>query len=437
MGILDHESWFVADAMSVEDIREYQNQRLRILLHDRGRLSPFYRRKFAEAGIDPGTVNTVADLQRLPFTEKRELRGEPWALATVPADQIAQTHVSTGTTGGELIYTHFTLEDLYRNEVCAHMPHLLPLEPCDILINALPYEMSVSGHAFHRSLQLTAQPLVMPAGKGGVYSEPERTLKVASELGATAIMTTPTYAAYLAEEARRLRLQSAIDLRLLLLTGEGCSETFRARLETAWSCEARRYYGSLECGLVGAECGWKGGFHQVDWAGVIEVVEPASDRPCARGELGEVVVTTLSRTGSPLFRFRSGDLAYVEPENCVCGIASPRMQLRGRVMDEIPVGDRTWSVVLLEELLLQVEGTTPWYQVVLADRGLRLVLEPDPALSAGRLRRLATEVRARVEPILQTDVKVEFGALPRPIGKYQRVVSAGSFSGGSAVVASE
>jgi phenylacetate-CoA ligase len=162
-----------ADSMSESRLAEFQKDALQEVVSRAFENSPFYRQKMTGAGVAPQDIAGLAELAKLPFTTKEELRGNPWALLACDKKDITCINVSTGTTGGEQIYIMYTWRDYYITEMSAGYPSLFPIEPGDICLNALPFEMSSAGLAFHKTFEGCLATAV-PAGKGGAYSTPEK-----------------------------------------------------------------------------------------------------------------------------------------------------------------------------------------------------------------------------------------------------------------------
>jgi phenylacetate-CoA ligase len=257
-----------------------------------------------------------------------------------------------------------------------------------VVLNALPYEMSSSGQSFQRALQGVAGALVVPAGKGGYYSDPYKTVQIMADLKATVLITTPPYAMLLAEVAEQLGQPpgTALAPRFLWLTGEGCAPAYRRRLEQLWRCPGLVFYGSMECGSIGIECKHQSGSHLCLGHLAIELIDPHTGRPTAPGQVGEVVCTVLQRRASPLIRFRTQDLAILDTAPCPCGVRLPRLHIRGRVMDQVaqtPVGtsEPTISPYVIEDVLYAQPEMGNNYQVFTA--GNRLLIDAELQRGAG------------------------------------------------------
>lgn len=413
------------EALPLGRMRTFQDQAIKELIAHTYGHSPFYRAKWDQAGVSPEEIRTVADLAKLPFTDKDELRGDPWLLLSCDKKDVSVINVSTGTTGGEQIYVFYTWKDYYINDLAVGYPTLVPVGPGDVCINALPYEMSSAGLAFHKVFMDACGATVVPVGKGGAYSTPDKTVKIMSDLQPTILMTTPSWAVRLAEEAEAVGLDlTKLPLRHAWITGEGCSPAFRDRLEKIWGTRINFYYGSLEVGALGIECDLHRGYHIPLAHAVVEIVEPKTGEVLEPGEIGEIVATCLLRYGSPLVRYRTQDLGYIEEDPCPCGVALPRLSLRGRQVDQVRVGGREFSPFYLEEFLMKLPEVGLWYQFVVPPEGtdrLKIRVELKPGVEP--TPELADRLASRMEFGVGVPCEFEFAdRLPRPTTKTIRVV---------------
>jgi phenylacetate-CoA ligase len=413
----DIESW------SKEHMRRYHEEAIRWVLEHAYKDNNFYREKFVAKGVRPDEFRSVEDIRKFPFITKDEMRGKPFILLSAPRERISQVHLSTGTTGGEHIYTYYTWEDYFVNFVAPDMPRLMSLSTDDIVINALPYEMSLAGLGAHNLFQKGVGVLMVPAGKGGLYSTPESTLAMARDLEATVFITTPPYAAYLAEIAdeREIRLGTDIKLRFMWLAGEGCSPSFRNRLEQRWGCLVLYLYGALEAAPIAFECHQKGGYHVANGHVFVEVVDRKTGEPVPAGEMGMIVVTDLTRSASPMIRYQTGDMGFIDDKKCQCGLELPRMVLRGRDEDQVIIREAAYSPYFIEELLMQIPEMGNWYQLV--PRGDSLLVRAE--LMSGIIPSQEIEIKIKEQLLKKAGIPAEVNfvtGLPRPGGKTARVV---------------
>ena len=414
-----------------ERLRAYQTEAVAEQIGHAYANNRFYRGKCDRAGVRPEDFRSLDDLTRFPLTDKEELLGDPWVLLAVPKKDVRLAHTSTGTTGGRWSYILYSDEDMYLRDIAAFPRLLMAVREGDVVVNALPYEMSSSGQSFQRSLQAAAGALVVPVGKGGFYSDPFKTVQILAEMRADVVITTPPYALLLSEVAalpdpplRLAPLRPGDDVRprFLWITGEGCSPAYRRRIEEAWNCPALVFYGSMECGPIGVECGARAGGHVSAGHVYLEVIDPKTGRPAAPGQVGEVVCTVLQRKASPLIRFRTKDLAVLDAAPCSCGVLLPRLHLRGRMADQIgrDGDDAGVSPYMIEEVLYTQPEMGNNYQVYTADGGRLLI---DAEWRGGAADRETT--RGRILSVLaQRGLHAELAwvdHVPRTAGKTRRV----------------
>ncbi|HEU4409032.1 MAG TPA: AMP-binding protein [Polyangiaceae bacterium] len=414
-----------ADTLSKDALAAYRAESLRAIVRRAYEGSSLYREKMDRAGVRPDDIAGPADLARLPLLTKDELRGDPWRLLACERRDVALIQVSTGTTGGEEIYMAHTWRDYVLHDLAPRYSRLFPAGPGDVCLNALPYEMSTAGLSFHKTFLEGCQATVIPAGKGGAYSTPGKTVKMIRDLRPTLMVTSPSWAITLAEEAAAAGLDlPALRLKRMWLTGEGCSPAFRGRVERLWGTTAAFFYGSLECGALGIECDAHDGYHLPEAHVLMEVVDPASGKVLPAGEAGEIVVTALLRYDTPILRFRTGDVGALDEKPCRCGVAMTRYHMRGRAVDQIRYRGRALSPVYLEELLMRMPEVGNWFQLVVpspdaAVMKIRCELAAGVAPERGLAARLAAAMSAAAGLPFEIEI---VDRLPRPTGKVARVV---------------
>ncbi|MFD2214431.1 phenylacetate--CoA ligase family protein [Metabacillus endolithicus] len=414
------------DQMSQQQIDSYHLESLKHIVKNAYENNEFYRQKLDEVNMKPKDIKSVSDLSKLPFLTKDELRGKPYILLTVDKKEIALVQVSTGTTGGEEIYMMYTWNDYYLHDLAPRYPKLFEVDPGDVCLNALPYEMSAAGLAFHKTFMEGCEATVIPAGKGGAYSTPKKTLKMIKDLQPNVVITTPSWAMLLAEEAEEQQFDlKSLQLKKLWITGEGCSPAFRGRLEELWGATANFFYGSLECGVLGIECDSHDGYHLAQAHAIVEIVDPKTGEPLDEGEIGEIVVTSALRYDTPILRFRTGDIGYIESETCSCGVTMPKFYLRGRVVDQIKYNGTSLSPFYLEEFLMREPEIGNWFEFVLAKEEDNEAIHVRCELAEGveASNHLADSLESKLEFASGIPFKLEFvDKLPRPQGKTVRVV---------------
>ena len=386
-------------------------------------LAPFYRRKLDAAGIRLDWIQGVADLPRVPFTTKEELRASqaehPPFGDFVCADQvdIARVHLSSGTTGTPALmaYTEKDLET--SSQVGARAFWASGARPDDLVAHCLSYSFYTGGMSDHAAMEATGATVV-PVGLG----QSVRLLELWPALRPTALFSTITYPLYLAEAAREHGVEPrSLGLRKLLVTGEpgGQIAPTRRRLEELWGARVGDSYGLSDVwGTLAGECEQRDGLHFLgQGATIAELVEPETGDPVELepGAMGELVFTHLDREATPLLRFRSRDVAAIVGVECECGRAGFRFRVIGRSDDMFRVrGVNVFPSAV--EALLREHGLDR-FAIVLD----RFPVEPPVQLlvdgAAGREDELARAVRSRLE---FTCVVTE-AALPRTETKAKRL----------------
>lgn len=425
-------SHHLSEAEQTETIRpealaRYQTESLRAIIHRAYEKSEFYREKMDRVGITPGDIRQPADLCKLPFLTKDELRGKPWLLLTCDKRDVALIQVSTGTSGDEEIYMTYTWSDYFLLDLQPKYSKLFPVGSGDICLNALPYEMSTAGLAFHKTFMDGHQATVIPGGKGGAYSTAAKTIKMVKDLRPNIIATSPSWAILLSEEAARTSFDpTSLKLKKMWLTGEGCAPAFRRRVEQLWGTTANFFYGSLECGMLGIECDEHDGYHVPQAHVIIEIVDPATGQPVKDGDTGEIVVTALLRYDSPIIRFRTGDLGCLDTSPCACGATLARFRMKGRAFEQIKFRGRSVSPIYLEEFLMRMPEVGNWFEIVTpASDSHCIKVRCEPASGVQPASGLAEELAGRMA--CATGLPFEFeivNQLSRPSGKVRRVVQA-------------
>ena len=304
--------------------------------------SSFYRERLR--GVREH-VRTAADLPRLPFTTKEELRASqrsdpPFgAHLCAPPERLARVHVTSGTTG-EPVAVGFTHSDHEVNSaVGGEAFRIAGLLPRDVVAHCLNYALYAGGIADHMALERSGATVV-PVGTG----QSRRLLDLIPRLGITAIFGTLSFPAYLAARAREAGLApAALGVRHILTAGEPGAglAAVRAEIEQAWGATVADTFGMSDVwSTMGAACGEGEGLHlTTEGHALLELVDPDSGDPLElTGEaIGELVWTHLGREASPLLRYRSGDLGRVWTSPCACGRATPRIRIDGRRDDMLRV----------------------------------------------------------------------------------------------------
>lgn len=377
--------------------------------------SAFYAKKFE--GIDITDVSSQADFEKLPFSEKDDLRAAyPLGLQAVPDEEIVRIHSSSGTTGTPVIipYTRKDVEDWAIQ--FARCYELAGITAKDRIHITPGYGLWTAGIGF----QLGAERLgamAIPMGPGNT----EKQLKMMQDLGSTVITATSSYALLLAEEIDKRGLRDALKLRKGVIGSERWGDKMRARIADELGVEIFDIYGLTEIygPGIGISCSEHHGMHI--WSDYIyaEIVDPETGEVLPDGEVGELVLTTLRKQGAPLIRYRTHDLTRIIPGECPCGLAHPRIDtLTGRTDDMVKVKGCNMFPAQIEEVIKFVDGTSSEYQVMIEainGRDVLTVLFETP---------LEGDEKTRCEEQLAAIFKAKIGCTPEakgvPMGELPR-----------------
>jgi phenylacetate-CoA ligase len=412
------------------ELARLQDERLAALLtailpHNR-----FYARKLAAAGLTSADLR--ADFTRLPFTTKEELLADQEAeppfgsVLTYPIEFYSRYHQTSGTLGRPLRWLDTPESWVAMLDCWTTIFRLVGLRPGDRLFFPFSFGPFLGfWTAFEAAARLGF--LCLP---GGGMSSGAR-LRFLLETGATVVFCTPTYALHLAEVARAEGIDlPASTVRAVIVAGEpgGSIPATRARIEAGWGARVFDHTGMTEVGPVGVECAaHPGGLHLVETHYRAEVVAPDTGQLVPPGTVGELVLTTLARTGSPLLRYRTGDLVCLDERPCPCGEIFLRLDggIRGRVDNMIFIRGNNVFPTALQTILHRFPEVAE-YRLEVATNGslttLRIEVEPQPSAEGDRLA-ARVDRAIRDELLFRAEVRaVQPGTLPRFEMKAQRLV---------------
>lgn len=404
-------------------IEEYQLRAINATLAHVWNHNEFYRFKLEEAGFTEPKIDHLEKLGTVPLLQKNVIRGDKEKILCVDPKEIGQVHLTSGTSG-KPIYTAYTLADQYVYDLLPKYLELFKESDSDVMAIALPYEFALPGLGFQRLYQFAFGAAVLSLGKGGYMAPVDKSLELMKEYKATVMATTPSYAALLAEESERygFKLGEDIKLKKIVLTGEGCSSTFRERLEKRWGCEVSFFYGSTECGVVGVECSEHNGYHLMEGHVKVEIIDPVTAETLPYGKPGEIIVTTLLREGMPMVRYRTGDIGLLQKSKCACGCTLDVLQLRGRMENMLTLGGRDYSPFLIEHFLMEIPDVGLWYQFNLNQGKFKIAAEPFRTNLTDE--QLAANIRKHMADRIGIDCEVEIKHdIPRTFGKAIRIVT--------------
>lgn len=379
--------------------------------------SAFYAKKFE--GIDVEDVASLEDFQKLPFSEKDDLRAAyPLGLQAVPDAEIVRIHSSSGTTGTPVIipYTAQDVADWATQFArCFEIAGVTVLDRVQITPG---YGLWTAGIGFQAGCEKLGA-MAIPMGPGNT----EKQLRMMEDLNTTVLCATSSYALLLAEEIDRRGLREKLSLRKGVIGSERWGEKMRHRIANELGIEIFDIYGLTEIygPGIGISCSEHNGMHIFDDFLYIEIVNPETGEVLPDGEVGELVITTLRKQGAPLIRYRTHDLTRIIPGSCgcSCGERHPRIDtLTGRTDDMFKVKGCNIFPAQVEEVIAITSGTSSEYQVMIEN------ISGTDVLTVLFETALTGEDREKAETELATIFKAKIGCTPEtkgvPLGELPR-----------------
>ena len=412
------------------DLTRLQVERLRALVERAARV-PLHRERLAAAKVGPGDIRSLDDLRRLPFATKSDFRDTyPFGLLAVPMDQVVRIHASSGTTGKATVVA-YTRADLDAwTEVMGRTLRAGDVGPGDVVQNAYGYGLFTGGLGFHYGAEAVGAA-VIPVSGGFT----ERQLVAFQDLGSTVLCCTPSYALHLAEAIEDAGVAvETLRLRVGFFGAEPWTEAMRAAIQKRLRLMALNVYGLSEITGPGVavECPERRGMHVAEDHFLPEIVDPKSLEPLPPGATGELVLTTLSKQGMPLLRYRTRDLTALDTTPCRCGRTLVRLgRIMGRSDDMLIIRGVNVYPSQVEHALLQVPELAPHYVLVVRREHALDTLEvqvesqPGAVLAGEAAGTLAARVRRRLAEALGVAVEVGIVApktIERSVGKAKRVL---------------
>jgi phenylacetate-CoA ligase len=417
------------ETLKGNDLAALQLKRLKWTVKQAAKV-PFYRDLLGKASLGPGDIRTLADVEKIPFTMKRDLRGGyPFGFLAVPLKEVRRIHTTSGTTGKPTV-VGYTKKDLANwAGLIARNLTMVGLAGGDIFQNMVNYGLFTGGLGFHYGAELMGLTVV-PSATGNT----KRQIEMLGDFGVTAVHCTPSYAMHLSEVAAAEGARFPA-LRVGCFGAEPWSEATRAELERRLGVSAFDSYGLSEMYGPGVamECEEKDGLHLWHDSFLVEIIDPATGETLGPGEKGEMVITPLVKEAMPLLRYRTGDITMLmDGDGCSCGRGQKISRILGRSDDMLVVRGINVFPSQIEHVLFSLPEVGEQFMVYL-DRvhqldEMTIEVEMNRQAFSGELRdlhrvqgKIATALRETLG--IRTDVKlVEPGSLPRFEGKAKRVV---------------
>ncbi len=416
-----------------EDLEALQFRRLKSLCDRAYANVSFYKRSFDEKGVKPVDIQSLSDLKYLPFTEKQDLRNHyPFGLFAVPKDNVVRIHASSGTTGKATV-VGYTQRDVNNwATLMARSFQAAGAGRRDIIHNAYGYGLFTGGLGAHYGAERLGATIV-PISGGGT----KRQVVLLRDFGASVICCTPSYSLFLYETA----LESGIDikelpLRIGIFGAEPWTEEMRRDIEGKMGIKAIDIYGLSEImgPGVGIECiEAQAGAHLMEDHFLCEIIDPETGEQLPPGSVGELVITTLTKEAQPLIRYRTRDITKLDYTPCKCGRTFARMhRVMGRSDDMLIIRGVNVFPSQIESILLETEGLSPHYQLVITRDGnldnLEVQVEVDEKIFSDEiknLQRLEGKIQRNIKEFLGVTASVKLKeprGIQRSEGKAKRIL---------------
>ena len=390
-----------------------------------------YRKKMQAAGLEPGDIGGIEDIHKLPFTTKDDLRDNyPFGLFAVPLSEIVRIHASSGTTGKATV-VGYTRKDIdVWAECVARCCAMAGLGRNDIIQVAYGYGLFTGGLGGHYGAEHLGATVV-PMSTGNT----KKLIDMMIDFGATGLMCTPSYLMHIAEVIEEQGLKDKIKLKATLNGAEPWTENMRKQIEERLGIEAHDIYGLSEImgPGVATDCHFHRGLHIFEDHFYPEIIDPKTLEPLPDGETGELVITTLTKEGIPMIRYRTKDLTSITHEKCECGRTTARIsRFKGRSDDMLIIRGVNVFPSQVETALLTVDGITPNYQIIV-DRvnhqdTLAILVEVEERFFSDEIKELEN-LQKKIEHAvhqaigLHAKIKlVEPKTIERSMGKAVRVI---------------
>ena len=413
------------ETMSRKQIDELQLERLKWIVDYSIRNVPFYAERLGKAGVTAEKIKSLSDIQYIPFTTKADIRDNyPYGLFGAKMKDIVRIHASSGTTGKPTV-VGYTKNDINNWSDCvARLSAAVGVTDEDVAQISFGYGLFTGALGLHYGLEKLGCA-VIPVSSGNT----EKQAMLLKDFGTTVLISTPSYAMYMSEVAHDMGITNdELKLRIGLFGSEGCTMELRDKIEKGFGLFSTDNYGMSELmgpGVSG-ECVERNGLHFAEDHFLPEIINSESGERLAAGEEGELVVTTLTKEGIPMLRYRTKDITRLNYDTCKCGRTHCRMEkVGGRADDMLKIRGVNVFPSQIESVLAQIDGISPHYELVLTRKNYTDYLEVrieinDASLleNYGKLEELRNLAVAKLKTVLGISAKVSLVA-PRSIKRYE------------------
>lgn len=433
--IMNKEFWNVeVETMPREELEIYQLGKLKEQITLAYEKSPYYRESFDKAGVHPKDIQSLEDIRKFPVLTKKIVRARQDVkpilgdLTVVDEEQVVFISSSSGSTGAPTA-SPFSKRDFDEfQDVESRLFWQAGMRPNDRYIHALNFTLFVGGPDVIGAQNLGA----LCIWAGTIPSD--RLIFLLKQYQPTVIWTTPSYAWYLGETAKKQGIDPAKDLSIktIIVAGEpgGSITSTREAIEELWDAKLYDFYGISDIfGACGAACEFNDGIHIAEDHMIVEVIDPATGLPVAEGERGELILTTLRKEARPMIRFTTGDVVTCTSEKCQCGRTHKRIKIVGRTDDMFISGGVNIFPSDVEHVIREIEGITGEYRIsLITDKhitkfNLEVEREETANLSVDELKKAVEhDIKSRLGVKPKEVIVLKDGELPRATHKAKRIV---------------
>lgn len=419
------------ETMKRADMEALQLERLKKIVHYCYDNVPFYKNRFDKIGLKPSHIKSFKDYENVPFTTKDDFRDNyPYSLLAVPMEKILRIHASSGTTGKPIVvgYTKNDLE--VWSDVVARFIVASGGRNYDIVQNAFGYGLFTGALGLHMGWEKVGAT-VIPMSSGNT----ERQIMLMKDLKVTALVATPSYALYMGETMTKMGLTASdLSLRLGFFGAEASTKETHDQLQKIFNIKTNDNYGLTEIigpGVSG-ECEYKTGMHIADDHFYAEIVDKDTFKTLPEGQFGELLLTTLTKEGMPILRYRTKDITKITKETCICGRTTSRMdKIVGRTDDMLIIRGVNVFPSQIEAVLMEMEEVGTSFEIIVDKVGFMDTMEVRVEITDGKLllnygtlEALREKIHKKLKEILTLDVNVKLVepmSLQRFEGKARRV----------------
>ena len=393
------------ETLTREKIREVQLKRLKQTVKIVYDTVPFYKKKFKELKIKPEDIKTLDDVRKLPFTTKNDLRDNaPFGMMATSLDNCIELHASSGTTGIPVTVCYTPHDIDVWSEVMARCLSMSGLTKKDVFQNPIPYGTFTGAFGFHYGAQKIGA-LVIPSGQG----QSERQIKLMEHYGTTFMSGVASYAMRLGQVAREMGIDpKKLKVRNGLFGAEMFTPGLKKRIMDTWDMDVHDIYGLTEmCGPgVSTDCDQHDGLHLWEDHFLIECVDPKTLEPVSLEEEGEIVLTTLTKEGMPLLRYRTRDIAKLYDQKiCECGRTHIKHStIKGRSDDMIIIRGTNIFPGQIESVLMKHPTVGGNWRMVLTTENdidmLKVEVETKQRLSQIEVEQLVQKLKSDIQSVI-------------------------------------